>query len=196
VLLKTLGEGTFGTVKLGKDLRTNELRAIKILEKSRICNEGDTERVKREIKILKNIEHKHVIKLYDIIETQRRIYLIMEHASGGELFDYIVKKERLPEKEACELYLQILTGIEFFHTRHAELKYRYLAHRDLKPENLLFTTSPHDEKSSEVPDNKVLKIIDFGLSNTYKPGQTLQTACGSPCYAAPEMLEGKRYNGL
>ena len=195
-LLKTLGEGTFGTVKLGKDLRTGELRAIKILEKSRISSEGDTERVKREIQILKNIEHQHVIKLYEIIETEQRIYLIMEHASGGELFDYIVDNERLQEREACQLYLQILSGIEFFHKRHMALDGQSLAHRDLKPENLLFAKPPSKETDDESISTKVLKIIDFGLSNTYRTGQTLETACGSPCYAAPEMLEGKRYDGL
>ena len=101
----------------------------------------------------------------------------MEYACGGELFDYIVRKDRLSEKEACRFYNQIVAGIEFLHSKG-------IAHRDLKPENLL------------LDKQKNLKIVDFGLSNTYKVGQTLKTACGSPCYAAPEMIAGKRYNGI
>lgn len=101
----------------------------------------------------------------------------MEYASGGELFDYIVKKKRLPDKETCKFFQQILSGVEYLH------KLR-VCHRDLKPENLL------------LDENKNIKIVDFGLSNIYKYGETLKTACGSPCYAAPEMIAGKRYHGL
>jgi serine/threonine protein kinase len=100
----------------------------------------------------------------------------MEYASGGELFDYIVSNSRLEDKEACKLYHQILAGIEYIHKLG-------VVHRDLKPENLLLDS------------NKNIKIVDFGLSNTYKPGELLQTACGSPCYAAPEMIAGNKYSG-
>jgi len=148
-LLKDLGEGTFGNVKLGKHLTSGQLVAVKILEKKRITDKADVERVIREIKILKSIKHQHIIKLYEIIETEARIFLIMEYACGGELFDYIVRKDRLSEKEACKFYLQIISGIEFLHGKG-------IAHRDLKPENLL------------LDKNKHLKIVDFGLSNTYK----------------------------
>ena len=129
------------------------------------------------MKILKSIRHTNVIKLYEIIETKSNIYLMMEYASGGELFDYIVAQDRLSERESFKFYSQIVAGMEFLHQRQ-------IAHRDLKPENLL------------LDKYKNLKIVDFGLSNTYKPGELLQTACGSPCYAAPEMIAGKRYNGL
>ena len=152
--------------------------AIKILEKSRIREQADIDRVVREIKILKEIDHPNFVKLYEIIENQDRIYLIMEYASGGELFDFIVSKDRLSEKVACMFYNQILDGIEYLHSRG-------IAHRDLKPENLLLDA-----------EKKNIKIVDFGLSNEYKPGETLITACGSPCYAAPEMIAGKRYNGI
>lgn len=177
ILLKELGEGTFGNVKLGKHTQSGQLVAVKILEKNRITDQADVERVIREIKILKGIRHPNVIKLYEIIETKSNIYLIMEYASGGELFDYIVQKDRLSEREGFKFYNQIVAGIEFLHSKG-------IAHRDLKPENLL------------LDKYKNLKIVDFGLSNTYKAGETLQTACGSPCYAAPEMIAGKRYNGL
>ena len=100
----------------------------------------------------------------------------MEYASGGELFDYIVSQSRLAEIEACTFFQQILSGVEYIHKLG-------VVHRDLKPENLLL-----DSK-------KNIKIVDFGLSNTYKPGELLQTACGSPCYAAPEMIAGHKYLG-
>jgi 5'-AMP-activated protein kinase catalytic alpha subunit len=108
---KTIGEGTFGKVKLGKHLMTGEKVAIKILEKERITDVSDVERVSREIHILKLIRHPHIIQLYEIIETPKYLFLIMEYASGGELFDYIVKKRRLSEPEACKYYQQIISGV-------------------------------------------------------------------------------------
>jgi len=135
------------------------------------------ERVTREIHILKIVRHPNVIQLYEIIETSRQLFLIMEYASGGELFDYIVKRKKLQEEEACRFMQMIISGVEYIH------KVR-ICHRDLKPENLL------------LDDQNNIKIVDFGLSNMYNDGETLKTACGSPCYAAPEMIAGKRYHGL
>ena len=182
ILGKTIGEGTFGKVKLGRHTLTDEKVAVKILEKERIKDVSDVERVAREIHILKLIRHPNIIQLYEvssnqIIETPKHLFLIMEYASGGELFDYIVTKTRLDEKEACCFFQQIVSGIEYIHKLG-------VVHRDLKPENLLLDC------------NKNIKIVDFGLSNTYKPNELLQTACGSPCYAAPEMIAGKKYVGL
>ncbi|OMJ74403.1 hypothetical protein SteCoe_26659 [Stentor coeruleus] len=174
---KTIGKGTFGKVKVGKHLLTDEKVAVKILEKQRIKDAADIERVTREIHILKLIRHPNIIQLYEIIETKKRLYLIMEYASGGELFDYIVARSRLDEQEACRFFHQIISGVEYIHKLG-------IVHRDLKPENLL------------LDDEKNIKIVDFGLSNTYKDGETLSTACGSPCYAAPEMIAGKKYIGL
>jgi 5'-AMP-activated protein kinase catalytic alpha subunit len=129
---------------------------------------ADIERVTREIHILRRTRHPNIIQLYDIIETKKQLFLIMEYATNGELFDYIVKKQKLSEKESCRFFQEILSGIEYIHKLA-------IVHRDLKPENLLLDF------------NNSLKIIDFGLSNTYKDGETLKTACGSPCYAAPEV---------
>ena len=98
----------------------------------------------------------------------------MEYASGGELFDYIVKKTRIPEKEACKFFQQIIAGVEYIHSLN-------IVHRDLKPENLL------------LDHNNNIKIVDFGLSNTFSQNELLKTACGSPCYAAPEMIAGMKY---
>lgn len=150
--------------------------AVKILEKGKIADVNDVERVAREIHILKLIRHPNIVQLYEIIETPKQLYLIMEYASGGELFEHIVSQNRVKEKEACAFFQQILAGVEYLHKLN-------IAHRDLKPENLL------------LDHTKRIKIADFGLSNTYKPGQLLKTACGSPCYAAPEMIAGKRYKG-
>jgi len=175
ILMKTIGEGTFGKVKLGYHILTGERVAVKVLEKDRIVNVDDVERVAREIHILKLIRaSRHIIQLYEIIETPHQLYLIMEYACGGELFDYIVQHGRAEEGEACRFLHQILAGVEQVH----EMR---VCHRDLKPENLL------------LDDRKDIKIVDFGLSNTYQEGQLLHTACGSPCYAAPEMIAGQMY---
>lgn len=175
VLMKTIGEGTFGKVKLGTHILTGERVAVKVLEKERIVDIADVERVAREIHILKLIRHcRHIIQLYEIIETPRQLYLIMEYACGGELFDYIVQHGRAEEREACRFFHQILAGVERVHAMN-------VVHRDLKPENLL------------LDDRGDIKIVDFGLSNTHEDDQLLQTACGSPCYAAPEMIAGQRY---
>jgi 5'-AMP-activated protein kinase catalytic alpha subunit len=139
----------------------------------------DIDRIAREIKILKKVRHPYIIQLYQIIETDNELYLVMEHANSGELFDYIVKNGRVDDVTACKFFRYILDGIEYLH-------YNGVCHRDLKPENMLL------EKETDL-----LKIIDFGLSNLYNNrSDLLETACGSPCYAAPEMIAGKAYKGL
>jgi 5'-AMP-activated protein kinase, catalytic alpha subunit len=107
------------------------------------------QRVSREIEILKMIRHPYIIQLFEIIETPKQLFLIMEYVSGGELFDFIVKKQKLSEQESCKYFQQIICGVEYLH----ELG---IVHRDLKPENLLL----------DYQNN--LKLVDFGLSNTYK----------------------------
>merc|ERR1719504_102517 len=112
ILMKTIGEGTFGKVKLGTHILTGERVAVKVLEKERIVEVADVERVAREVHILKLIRHPHIIQLYEIIETPRQLYLIMEYASGGELFDYIVANSRVKEREAAKFFHQIIAGVE------------------------------------------------------------------------------------
>lgn len=174
ILGKTIGEGTFGKVKKGTHILTGEHVAVKVLEKERIVEVADVERVAREVHILKLIRHPHIVQLYEIIETRRQLYLIMEYASGGELFDYIVANGRVHEPEACSFFHQIIAGVEKIHAMN-------IVHRDLKPENLL------------LDEHRNIKIVDFGLSNVFRDGQLLKTACGSPCYAAPEMIAGHNY---
>ena len=170
VLGKTLGEGTFGKVKLGTHILTGEKVAVKVLEKSRIKDKKDVERISREIKILKQLHHPNVVQIYEIIETEKDLYLVMEFVQGGELFDLIVQNQRLKEKQACKYFQELISGINYIHQLG-------ICHRDLKPENLL------------IDYDQSLKIVDFGLSNLYEKGTKLKTACGSPCYAAPEVSQ-------
>ena len=176
-LSEKLGQGTFGIVVLATHQITGEKVAVKILEKEKILQEADKTRIEREIKILKNLSHNNIVHLYDIKETPSSLYIIMEYISGKELFDYIISKKHLSELESCNFYQQIISGIEYL----GKIK---VVHRDLKPENLL------------LDENKNIKFVDFGLSNIYPKNELLITACGSPCYAAPEMINGEPYIGL
>lgn len=176
---RTLGEGTFGTVKLGIHRLTKEKVAIKILEKSRIKDEADARRVAREINILRKVRHRNVIQLFEVIVAEDKILLIMEYSDHGELFNFIVKEGRLREQQACRFLHDILDGLDYLHSLG-------VTHRDLKPENVLLQKAEGTYKA---------KVIDFGLSNMTTPGSLLTTACGSPCYAAPEMIAGHPYNG-
>ena len=173
--LKTIGEGTFGKVKLALHKITQEKVAIKILEKKKINSKKDLERIEKEIKYMKILNHPNIVKIYEIIEDENNFYISMEYVPGGELFNYIVKNKRLTENESSFFYSQIIHIIKEIH-KHK------ICHRDLKPENLLLT------------HNKTIKIIDFGLSNEYE--DYLITPCGSPCYASPEVIKGMKYSGL
>ena len=170
-----IGQGTFSKVCQGIHIPTGEKVAIKILPKSQIKEKNDKIRIEKEITLQRKLHHQNIIQQYSILDTEKSIYIITEYCSGGELFDYIVSKRRLQEIEACRIYQQLINGLEYLHKQK-------VCHRDLKPENLLF-----DSKHN-------LKIADFGLSNDYVYGK-LSTPCGSPCYAAPEMVTGKRYYG-
>ena len=173
---KTLGIGAFGKVKLAHHMPTGQKVAIKILNKGKIKHMEMAEKVRREINILKMCTHPHIIRLYEVIDTPTDIFVIMEFVSGGELFDFIVSRGRLPADEARQFFHQIISGIEYCH-------YHNIVHRDLKPENLLLDS-----------DNNI-KLADFGLSNVAHDGDFLRTSCGSPNYAAPEVISGNLYAG-
>ena len=177
ILLETIGKGTFGKVKLGIHKPTKQEVAVKIFEKKNFTSSKDLLYFKKEISILKKLNHPNIIKIYNKIEDNSNYYIIMEYASKGELFKYIVNKKRIDENEAAYFYCQLIHGLEFIHQNN-------ISHRDLKPENLL------------IKDNNILAISDFGLSTEYNNNQLLCTPCGSPSYAAPEMILGKKYNGL
>ncbi|XP_014512904.1 SNF1-related protein kinase catalytic subunit alpha KIN10 isoform X3 [Vigna radiata var. radiata] len=173
---KTLGIGSFGKVKIAEHVLTGHKVAIKILNRQKIRNMEMEEKVRREIKILRLFMHHHIIRLYEVIETPSDIFVVMEYVKSGELFDYIVEKGRLQEDEARHFFQQIISGVEYCHRN-------MVVHRDLKPENLLL-----DSKFN-------IKIADFGLSNIMRDGHFLKTSCGSPNYAAPEVISGKLYAG-
>mmetsp|Transcript_54757 Transcript_54757/g.110075 ORF Transcript_54757/g.110075 Transcript_54757/m.110075 type:complete len:629 (+) Transcript_54757:212-2098(+) len=173
---KNLGIGAFGKVKHATNVVTGHHVAIKILNRNRILQLDMAEKVKREINILKKCGHPHIIRLYEVIDTPSDIFVVMEYVPNGELFDYIVSKGRLAPDEARHFFHQIVAGVEYCH-------YHKIVHRDLKPENLLLDAENN------------IKIADFGLSNTMRDGDFLRTSCGSPNYAAPEVISGNLYAG-
>ncbi len=177
IIKQTIGKGTFSKVKLGINKLTGEKVAIKILDKSKILEKEDLDRIIREMSILSKMDHENVIKVFQIYEDNYNYLIIMEYCEGGELFNYIVKKGKLSETEAAFFFYQIINGVEYIFSQG-------IAHRDLKPENLLLNK------------NNIIKIIDFGLSNFFDGEHNLITPCGSPCYASPEMVSGNKYNGF
>ncbi|XP_041971128.1 serine/threonine-protein kinase BRSK2 isoform X8 [Aricia agestis] len=174
-LEKTLGKGQTGLVKLGVHCVTGKKVAIKIINREKL-SESVLMKVEREIAIMKLIEHPHVLGLSDVYENKKYLYLVLEHVSGGELFDYLVKKGRLTPKEARRFFRQIISALDFCHSHS-------ICHRDLKPENLLL-----DERNN-------IKIADFGMASLQPAGSLLETSCGSPHYACPEVIRGEKYDG-
>uniref|UniRef100_A0A3Q3VZE4 Protein kinase domain-containing protein n=1 Tax=Mola mola TaxID=94237 RepID=A0A3Q3VZE4_MOLML len=166
-LEKTLGKGQTGLVKLGVHCVTCQKVAIKIVNREKL-SESVLMKVEREIAILKLIEHPHVLKLHDVYENKKYLYLVLEHVSGGELFDYLVKKGRLTPKEARKFFRQIISALDFCHSHS-------ICHRDLKPENLLL-----DEKNN-------IRIADFGMASLQVGDSLLETSCGS--------VTGEKYDG-
>ncbi|XP_037969831.2 serine/threonine-protein kinase SIK2 [Plutella xylostella] len=172
---RTIGKGNFAVVKLARHRITKTEVAIKIIDKSQL-DASNLQKVYREVDIMKRLDHPHIIKLYQVMETKNMIYIVSEYASKGEIFDYIARYGRMAEQAARRKFWQILSAVEYCHERR-------IVHRDLKAENLLLDA------------NMSIKIADFGFSNYYARGSLLATWCGSPPYAAPEVFEGKRYTG-
>ncbi|GAQ79608.1 hypothetical protein KFL_000340110 [Klebsormidium nitens] len=172
-----IGEGGFCKVRLGTHLVSGEKVAIKVIDKTRLTDPTDRKRVAREIKVLKKLnQQSNIIRLLEVGEASSRIHVIMEHASGGTLLDHVRKKKRLPEPEARDCLRQILVGLTYCHAQG-------VIHRDIKLENLLLTA------------DRQMKIIDFGLSAILVPGKKLRVHCGSPSYAAPEIVSRQLYDG-
>ena len=176
IIKEDIGEGNFGKLKLGKHKSTGELYAIKILNKKTI-KEKMKNTIFRENEIISKFHHINIVNVFELIEDKENYYIIMEYCQKGELFDYIVDKEKLSENEASMFFYQLINGVSYIHKMG-------IAHRDLKPENLLLTK------------DKILKIIDFGLSHEFDGFILLKTKCGSPSYAAPELIKGKKYDGF
>ncbi|XP_062873338.1 serine/threonine-protein kinase SIK3 homolog isoform X2 [Trichomycterus rosablanca] len=174
-LERTIGKGNFAVVKLATHIITKAKVAIKIVDKTQL-DDDNLKKIFREVQIMKMLRHPHIIRLYQVMETERMIYLVTEYASGGEIFDHLVAHGRMAEKDARRKFKQIVAAVHFCHCRN-------IVHRDLKAENLL------------LDHNLNIKIADFGFSNLFSRGQLLKTWCGSPPYAAPELFEGKEYDG-
>ncbi|EGN93677.1 hypothetical protein SERLA73DRAFT_97615 [Serpula lacrymans var. lacrymans S7.3] len=174
-VIQDIAEGTFGKVKMALHTITGQKVAMKYISKAVIHMTRTKTRVQREVEYMRTLRHPHIIKLYEVISTPTDIIIVLEFA-GGELFNYIVANGRMPEHRARRFFQQLISGIEYSH----KLK---IVHRDLKPENVL------------LDDDLNVKIADFGLSNEIKDGDFLKTSCGSPNYAAPEVIRGGLYTG-
>ncbi|XP_039336484.1 serine/threonine-protein kinase SIK1 [Saimiri boliviensis] len=172
---RTLGKGNFAVVKLARHRVTKTQVAIKIIDKTRL-DSSNLEKIYREVQLMKLLNHPHIIKLYQVMETKDMLYIVTEFAKNGEMFDYLTSNGHLSENEARKKFGQILSAVEYCHDHH-------IVHRDLKTENLL------------LDGNMDIKLADFGFGNFYKSGEPLSTWCGSPPYAAPEVFEGKEYEG-
>ncbi|XP_075043813.1 serine/threonine-protein kinase MARK2 isoform X7 [Mixophyes fleayi] len=174
-LLKTIGKGNFAKVKLARHVLTGKEVAVKIIDKTQM-NSSSLQKLFREVKIMKVLNHPNIVKLFEVIDTEKTLYLVMEYASGGEVFDYLVAHGRMKEKEARSKFRQIVSAVQYCHQK-------LIVHRDLKAENLLLDSDMN------------IKIADFGFSNQFTFGNKLDTFCGSPPYAAPELFQGKKYDG-
>ncbi|KAG6770101.1 hypothetical protein POTOM_025769 [Populus tomentosa] len=203
---RTIGEGTFAKVKLAVDTTNGNQVAIKIMDKNMVMQSDLKNQVQREIRTMKLLHHPNIVRIHEVIGTKTKIFMVMEYISGGQLADKLVRiiqvaasaiprvsvsldisnpvrtlftqsyAKKLNESEARTIFHQLIDAVDYCHTRG-------VYHRDLKPENLLL-----DSKGN-------LKVSDFGLSAFHKPASMLTTACGSPCYVAPELIANKGYHG-
>ncbi|KAK8506687.1 hypothetical protein V6N11_034216 [Hibiscus sabdariffa] len=172
---RNLGEGNFGKVKLAKNLHSGLPFAVKILDKSRLIQLNIADQIKREIATLKLLKHPNVVRLHEVLASKTKIYMVLEYATGGELFVRIASKGRLSEAEGRKFFQQLIDGVSYCHNKG-------VFHRDLKLENVLI-----DAKGN-------IKISDFGLSalpQHIREDGLLHTTCGSPNYVAPEILANR-----
>ncbi|VAH92966.1 unnamed protein product [Triticum turgidum subsp. durum] len=176
---RVLGHGNFGRVHIARDLRTGRAVAVKVVAKDKVVRAGMVEQIKREIAVMKRVSHPNIVELHEVMATRSKIYLALELVRGGELFSRIERSGRVTEDVARRYFRQLISAVDFCHARG-------VYHRDLKPENLLL-----DEAGN-------LKVVDFGLSalaDHARADGLLHTLCGTPGYAAPEVLRDKGYDG-
>ncbi|KAF0907523.1 hypothetical protein E2562_018342 [Oryza meyeriana var. granulata] len=175
---KLLGQGTFAKVYHARNTEASESVAIKVIDKEKVLKGGLMDQIKREISVMKLVRHPNIVQLYEVMATKTKIYFVLEHVKGGELFNK-VQRGRLKEDAARKYFQQLICAVDFCHSRG-------VYHRDLKPENLLL-----DENSN-------LKVSDFGLSalaDCKRQDGLLHTTCGTPAYVAPEVINRKGYDG-
>ena len=172
----TIGRGHFAVVKLARHVFTGEKVAVKVIDKTKL-DEVSKAHLFQEVRCMKLVQHPNVVRLYEVIDTQTKLYLILELGDGGDMYDYIMKHDKgLDEDVARRYFNQIVQAIHYCHKLH-------VVHRDLKPENVVFFEKPG-----------IVKLTDFGFSNKFVPGRKLETSCGSLAYSAPEILLGDSYD--
>ncbi|KAK1887799.1 SNF-related serine/threonine-protein kinase [Dissostichus eleginoides] len=173
---RTLGRGHFAVVKLARHVNTRQLVAVKMIDKTKL-DVMATSHLLQEVRCMRLVQHPNVVRLYDVIDTPSTLFLIMELAEGGDLYDYILRHEGgVAEGTAKRHFAQIVRAVAYCHQLH-------VVHRDLKPENVVF-----------FPQQGAVKLTDFGFSNLFQPGTMLATSCGSLAYSAPEILLGEEYD--
>jgi 5'-AMP-activated protein kinase catalytic alpha subunit len=176
---RLLGQGTFAKVYYARNLKTGESVAIKVMAKEKILKVGMIEQIKREVSVMRLVRHPNIVRLYEVMASKTKIYFVMEYVKGGELFNKVVEKGKLEEEEARKYFQELISAVDFCHSRG-------VYHRDLKLENLL------------LDDNGDMKVSDFGLSalpEQFRQDGLLHTACGTPAYVAPEVIIRKGYDG-
>ncbi|EDO36587.1 predicted protein, partial [Nematostella vectensis] len=172
---ETLGRGHFAVVKVARHVITGERVAVKVIDKTKL-DEVSREHLLKEVRCMKLVQHPNVVRLYQVIDTNTKLYLILELGDGGDMYDYIMNHDKgLPEEKARYFFRQIVLAIDYCHKLH-------VVHRDLKPENVIF-----------FKNQDMAKLTDFGFSNNFIPNEKLDTACGSLAYSAPEVLLGDAY---
>jgi BR serine/threonine kinase len=178
ILDKTLGLGATGKVKLARHSKTGMKVGVKIIRKDLFYDKPSLRiKVQREISVMKLMFHPHVIKIFDVLEDSRYLFLILEYAGRGELFNFLLEKRRIHNKEALVFFQQLITGLDYCHNHR-------ICHRDLKLENILLDFDYN------------IKIADFGMASLSIPDSMLKTFCGSPHYASPEVVSNEPYNGI
>jgi len=177
-----LGRGSFAKVYKARNISTGEAVAIKVFDKETVRRSGTMEQVKREVEVMRRVRHPNVVRLHEVMATRSKIYFVMEYASGGELLARLARSSRFTEPVARRYFQQLITAVEFCHSRG-------VYHRDLKPENLLLDAHGN------------LKVSDFGLSSLADGASRLRgdgllhTTCGTPAYVAPEVIQKRGYDG-
>lgn len=169
LLLHTLGEGQSSKVKLGLRIPRGDEVAVKLMRRTECANQRQWERVAKETDLLRKLKHPNIVALFEVTQSERYMGVVLEYAPGGELFDYILSQRFLREKEARRIFAQLVSAVWYMHARG-------VVHRDLKLENILLDR------------HRNILISDFGFAGLLDNGTFMSTSCGSPCYAAPELV--------